>query len=193
MLLVGVLGAFQSLVMEGENLPPRPIHALLCLAENAIGPEATRPDDVHVMYSGRCEGGYVVNTHRLWAGDKSICNISITITSLLQLLGKSVEINNTDAEGRLVLSDGCAYAAKSLNPGIIIDMATLTGGKRIRIVIVVMTVVSTITLSNICLSYYLPCTYIGAQGIATGKRHGAVYTNDEDLEAHAISMGKSFS
>ena len=42
-------------------------------------------------------------------------------------IGKTVEINNTDAEGRLVLSDGVAFAAKTLNPSTIIDMATLTG------------------------------------------------------------------
>lgn len=40
--------------------------------------------------------------------------------------GLTVEINNTDAEGRLVLADGIAYAA-SLQPQYIIDVATLTG------------------------------------------------------------------
>lgn len=40
--------------------------------------------------------------------------------------GLTVEINNTDAEGRLVLADGIAYAA-SLKPQYIIDVATLTG------------------------------------------------------------------
>jgi probable aminopeptidase NPEPL1 len=29
------------------------LHALLCLAENAVGPEAQRPDDVVKLYSGR--------------------------------------------------------------------------------------------------------------------------------------------
>ena len=43
--------------------------------------------------------------------------------------GKTVEINNTDAEGRLVLSDGVSYAARSFNPHVIIDMATLTGAQ----------------------------------------------------------------
>ena len=41
--------------------------------------------------------------------------------------GKTVEINNTDAEGRLVLSDGVSYATKHLKPDVVIDMATLTG------------------------------------------------------------------
>jgi len=40
-----------------------------------------------------------------------------------------VEINNTDAEGRLVLADGVSYAQKCLKANIIIDMATLTGAQ----------------------------------------------------------------
>lgn len=64
------------------------------MAENAVGPVATRPDDVHTLYSG-----------------------------------KTVEINNTDAEGRLVLGDGVAWAVKTLNPEVLIDMATLTGAQ----------------------------------------------------------------
>lgn len=42
--------------------------------------------------------------------------------------GKTVEITNTDAEGRLVLADAIAYAEKNLKPTRIIDFATLTGG-----------------------------------------------------------------
>ncbi len=41
--------------------------------------------------------------------------------------GKTVEVLDTDAEGRLVLADGLAYADKNLNPDYIIDIATLTG------------------------------------------------------------------
>ena len=41
--------------------------------------------------------------------------------------GKTVEIGNTDAEGRLILADALAYAVKHLQPTRIIDLATLTG------------------------------------------------------------------
>lgn len=41
--------------------------------------------------------------------------------------GKTVEIGNTDAEGRLILADALSYAVKHLNPTQIIDFATLTG------------------------------------------------------------------
>lgn len=42
------------------------------------------------------------------------------------LSGKTVEVQNTDAEGRLILADGLAYAAR-YKPGTLIDVATLTG------------------------------------------------------------------
>ncbi|GLH01553.1 hypothetical protein R5R35_012861 [Gryllus longicercus] len=114
----GVLGAFYATVKAGFS---QNLHAVFCLAENAVGPDATRPDDIHTLYSGR-----------------------------------TVEINNTDAEGRLVLSDGVAYAQKDLKANIILDMATLTG----------------------------------AQGISTGKYHGAVLTNNEEWEEASVYAGK---
>jgi probable aminopeptidase NPEPL1 len=89
----GILGAFYAAVRQGFS---QNLHAVFCLAENAVGPTATRPDDIHTLYSG-----------------------------------KTVEINNTDAEGRLVLSDGVAYANKDLKADIIVDMCTLTGAQGI--------------------------------------------------------------
>ncbi|XP_062501169.1 probable aminopeptidase NPEPL1 [Corticium candelabrum] len=88
-----ILGAFEAAVTLGFN---ENLHAIFCLAENAVGPIATRPDDIHKLYSGR-----------------------------------TVEINNTDAEGRLVLGDGVAYARKDLNADVVVDMATLTGAQGI--------------------------------------------------------------
>jgi len=41
--------------------------------------------------------------------------------------GKTVEVINTDAEGRLVLADGLAFADANLDPDYIVDIATLTG------------------------------------------------------------------
>ncbi len=40
---------------------------------------------------------------------------------------KTVEIGNTDAEGRLILADALAYAQKTYRPDVLIDLATLTG------------------------------------------------------------------
>ncbi|WP_341393482.1 leucyl aminopeptidase family protein [Arthrobacter sp. G119Y2] len=41
--------------------------------------------------------------------------------------GTTVEIGNTDAEGRMVLADALAYAAAELAPDVLVDVATLTG------------------------------------------------------------------
>ncbi|KAG2461942.1 PEPL1 aminopeptidase, partial [Polypterus senegalus] len=91
----GIVYDTGGLSIKGKGFKDN-LHAVFCLAENAVGPNATRPDDIHILYSG-----------------------------------KSVEINNTDAEGRLVLSDGVAYASKDLGADIILDMATLTGAQGI--------------------------------------------------------------
>jgi leucyl aminopeptidase len=61
--------------------------------------------------------------------------------------GRTAEVLNTDAEGRLVLADALAYADRVLRPDVVIDLATLTG----------------------------------AATIGLGRRHGALYSTDEDL------------
>ena len=87
----GVLAAFEVAAARGVA---HDLCAVLCLAENAIGPDALRNDDIITLYSGR-----------------------------------TVEINNTDAEGRLILGDGVAYAHQHLSPVVVVDMATLTGAQ----------------------------------------------------------------
>lgn len=67
------------------------VHAIVGATENAIGPEAYKPDDV-----------------------------------LTAKNGKTIEIRNTDAEGRLVLADCLCYAQEQ-KPDMLVDMATLTG------------------------------------------------------------------
>lgn len=113
-----VAGAFVALARSKVK---RKVVCLVPLAENAVGPDSYRPDDILTMHSG-----------------------------------KTVEINNTDAEGRLLLADGVSYAQKTFKPDVVIDAATLTG----------------------------------AQLLATGKRHGAVITNRDGVEARAVEAGR---
>lgn len=47
--------------------------------------------------------------------------------------GTTVEVINTDAEGRLVIADGLAYADKKLNPDYLVDIATLTGAATVSL------------------------------------------------------------
>ncbi len=88
-----VLGAFRLLA---KRRPKHKLSLILCLAENAIGPKAYKPDDIVTMHSQ-----------------------------------KTVEINNTDAEGRLLLADGLSYAARKLKADYLFDAATLTGAQLI--------------------------------------------------------------
>ncbi|HEY8000338.1 MAG TPA: leucyl aminopeptidase [Solirubrobacterales bacterium] len=46
---------------------------------------------------------------------------------ITQLNGKTVEVNNTDAEGRLILADALTYCVRELGAERLIDLATLTG------------------------------------------------------------------
>lgn len=88
-----VLGAFRVLV---QNECRHRVTLILCMAENAIGPDSYKPDDILTMHSG-----------------------------------KTVEINNTDAEGRLLLADGVSYATHTLGADVVFDAATLTGAQLI--------------------------------------------------------------
>ncbi len=47
--------------------------------------------------------------------------------------GRTTEVTNTDAEGRLVLADALAYAAEELDPDVIVDVATLTGAVKVAL------------------------------------------------------------
>ena len=81
-------------------------------AARAIG--ELRPEDVEVHFIvAACEN--MINGSALHPGD------IITASN-----GKTIEVNNTDAEGRLTLADALVYACE-LEPDAIIDLATLTG------------------------------------------------------------------
>jgi len=47
--------------------------------------------------------------------------------------GRTTEVKNTDAEGRLVMADGLAYAVKELEPDVLVDIATLTGAIKVSL------------------------------------------------------------
>jgi leucyl aminopeptidase len=50
-----------------------------------------------------------------------------------QVGGTTTEVTNTDAEGRLVLADALAYAAATLAPTALVDVATLTGAMKVSL------------------------------------------------------------
>ncbi len=74
------------------------------------GPSATKPGDVSVTFFRI----FLLQTFKY-------------TSSVYAMNGKSVEVDNTDAEGRLVLSDAIYYTATEYKPHTLIDVATLTG------------------------------------------------------------------
>ncbi|KAF9362499.1 bleomycin hydrolase [Mortierella sp. NVP85] len=46
---------------------------------------------------------------------------------VISMSGKTIEVDNTDAEGRLILADALTYTSKTYQPHTLIDLATLTG------------------------------------------------------------------
>jgi probable aminopeptidase NPEPL1 len=116
-----VIGAFQAAVATGV---PYKLIAVLCLAENAVGPDSVRPDDILRMHSG-----------------------------------KTVEVNNTDAEGRLCLADGVSWVARAHSPDLIIDLATLTGA-------------ALVTSGKVHAAIYTPDADVEAAAVAAGQVSG---------------------
>jgi leucyl aminopeptidase len=47
--------------------------------------------------------------------------------------GRTTEVTNTDAEGRVVMADALAYAVDKLDPAVIVDVATLTGAMKVAL------------------------------------------------------------
>ena len=81
-------------------------------AARAIGELKPAGVEVHVIVAA-CEN--MINGSAMHPGD------ILTASN-----GKTIEINNTDAEGRLTLADALVYACK-LEPDAVVDLATLTG------------------------------------------------------------------
>ena len=71
------------------------------------------------------------------------------------LSGQTIEIVNTDAEGRLVLCDVLWYAKETFRPKLMIDLATLTG----------------------------------AIGVALGRHHAGLFSNDDTLSEDLVAAG----
>ncbi len=52
---------------------------------------------------------------------------------LKTMSGKTIEVLNTDAEGRVILSDALFYGATKYKPGLMVDFATLTGAAHVAL------------------------------------------------------------
>ncbi len=99
-------------------------------------------DGLFSMRSDKAGGAAVIGALYILAKLGVKANVTVLIPAVINAIdggsylpsdvikmwdGTTVEIGNTDAEGRLILADAIAYAAKELKAKIVIDAATLTG------------------------------------------------------------------
>ena len=89
------------------------------------------------------------------------------------LSGQTIEIINTDAEGRLVLCDTLTYAEREYHPAALIDIATLTGACRIAL--------GTEVAGMFCTSEQLECATLAA-GLKNGDKCWPLPVWDEFFE-----------
>jgi leucyl aminopeptidase len=107
-----------------------------------------RSGSMRVMHTDMCGGAAVLGAVQYAA----ISKLKVRVTALVPAAenavsasavrpsdvirhfgGRTTEVGNTDAEGRLVLADALAYAVARLKPDAIIDVATLTGAMKVAL------------------------------------------------------------
>ncbi len=96
------------------------------------------------MQTDKAGGAAVIGTVLALAGQKAPVNVVAVVPLSHNLVsstatlpgdvvtagdGTTIEVANTDAEGRLILADGIWYARHTYKPSVIVDIATLTGSK----------------------------------------------------------------
>ncbi|MFL6160831.1 MAG: leucyl aminopeptidase family protein [Jatrophihabitantaceae bacterium] len=130
---------------------PRPSHVVL------VGKGITfdsgglniKPDvGMRNMHTDMCGGAAVLGAVQYAAMQKLALDVTVLVPTaenavsgnsmrpsdvIVQYGGRTTEIGNTDAEGRLILADALAYAVDRLKPDVLIDVATLTGAMRIAL------------------------------------------------------------
>lgn len=135
------------IVMEYKGAAGRPI----VLAGKGItfdsGGLNLKPGDGHEMHMDMSGGAAVIHTIALAARLKLKKHVVALIPAsenmpgnnavrphdiLKTMSGKTVEVLNTDAEGRLVLADALTYA-KKYKPSVVLDVATLTGASMVAL------------------------------------------------------------
>lgn len=93
--------------------------------------------------------------------------------------GKSIEVNNTDAEGRLILADALVYACEQ-KPAWIVDVATLTGAMMIA-------------LGNIHTGYYTKDKKLSEQIKKAGEQSGEELWRMPLVDQHAEDMKGTYA
>jgi len=129
----------------------KPAHAVLVgkgITFDSGGLNLKPAEGMRTMHTDMCGGAAVLAAVQYAAMQKLAVDVTVLVAAAENLVsgtsmrpsdvithygGRTTEIGNTDAEGRLVLADALAYAVDKLKPDVLIDVATLTGAMRIAL------------------------------------------------------------
>ena len=133
---------------RGRRRPPHVVLIGKSITYDSGGLNIKPLDSMASMYTDMSGGAAVLGAMRLIAERR----LPIRVTGLLPAAensvsgsamrqgdvirhygGRTSEVNNTDAEGRLVLADALAYAVDRLAPTVMVDLATLTGAMKVAL------------------------------------------------------------
>ncbi|MGI8667078.1 MAG: leucyl aminopeptidase family protein [Jatrophihabitans sp.] len=103
---------------------------------------------MRMMHTDMCGGAAALGAVQYAAMQKLAVDVTVLVPTaenavsgsamrpsdvIVQYGGRTTEIGDTDAEGRLILADALAYAADRLKPDALIDIATLTGAMKVAL------------------------------------------------------------
>jgi leucyl aminopeptidase len=157
LLAVGAAAACPPCLIEAAYRPSRPraakalTHVVLVgkgITFDTGGLNLKPPDAMRMMHTDMCGGAAVLGAIHYAAARQLPVRVTILVPAaenavsggamrpsdvLAHYNGRTTEVGNTDAEGRLVLADALAYAVDRLKPDVLIDVATLTGAMKIAL------------------------------------------------------------
>jgi leucyl aminopeptidase len=130
---------------------PKPAHVVLVgkgITFDSGGLDIKAAEGMRMMHTDMSGGAVVLGAVQYAAMQKLPVDVTVLVPAaenaisgssmrpsdvIVQYGGRTTEIGNTDAEGRLILADALAYAVARLKPDVLIDVATLTGAIRIAL------------------------------------------------------------
>lgn len=114
----------KGITFDSGGLNVKPFEGMLDMKMD-MGGAATVVGTMHALASRKCKVPVVA---AVALAENSISDEATRPSDIVtSYSGKTVEVLNTDAEGRLVLADALTYIQRKHDPAIVIDLATLTG------------------------------------------------------------------
>ncbi len=120
----------KGITFDSGGLSIKPAEAMMNMKRDMTGAGVV----LAVMSELRAVGCPVKVTGLLACAENAVSGNALRPGDVIRHYGgRTSEVTNTDAEGRLVLADALAYAVEEIAPTVIVDVATLTGAMKVSL------------------------------------------------------------